>query len=259
MNRKWRILIFVLVALTLTGCMTASFSGNYVVNAGTTLQGDLFVTSGNVMLEDNSKVTGTILLTSGTLRIGRNAQVGGNVVLTSGDVYMDAGSEVHGDVILSSQDIYVNQAPGSRVDGQITTNIAPYAIGLVVRGVLLFCVLPIAIIIVVFLLLGVWLGRITKRAPQVQTLQAASVPVPAETPVPVETHVPAEMPAPAEASDEARSLTSLAQTPVPVQAPAPPLVDDTRQKLQQLKSLLDEGLITQTDYEAKKADILSRM
>jgi len=239
MNRKWTILILVLAAFTLTGCVSASFSGNYIVKEGTTLQGDLFVTSGNVLLEPDSRVTGTILLTSGNLRISRNARVGGNVVLTSGDVMLDTGAVVHGDVILSSQDISVNQAPGSRIEGKITTNIAPYAVGLVVKIVLLICVLPVAFIIVVFLLLGVWVGRLTKRRPQAAP-EAMSVrsPAPIETPVPVEPPFPAETTTPAQAQ---------------------PTTEDTRQKLQQLKALLDEGLITQTDYEAKKADILSRM
>jgi hypothetical protein len=36
-------------------------------------------------------------------------------------------------------------------------------------------------------------------------------------------------------------------------------VDDAQTKLQNLKKMLDEGLITETDYEAKKTDILARM
>jgi hypothetical protein len=37
------------------------------------------------------------------------------------------------------------------------------------------------------------------------------------------------------------------------------VTEDTQQKLQSLKKMLDEGLISQTDYESKKADILSKM
>jgi hypothetical protein len=44
-----------------------------------------------------------------------------------------------------------------------------------------------------------------------------------------------------------------------VQAPAPQATEDAQSRLQQLKSLLDQGLITEADYEAKKADILAKM
>ena len=128
MNRKLAIIIVLLGALLLTGCMSASFSGNYVLTAGKTLHGNLFVTSGSVTLEENSRVTGTIMLTSGELHIGKNAQVGGDVVLTSGDLYLVDGAVIHGDVILSSSDIGVHQSPGATVEGNVTSDIAPFAI-----------------------------------------------------------------------------------------------------------------------------------
>ena len=134
-----------------------------------------------------------------------------DVVLTSGPVSLAAGAVVHGDVILSSQDISVIQSPGSRVEGRITTNIAPFAISTAIKVLLLFCVLPIVLLVVLILGLGVLLGRASKRRPQV------------------------------------------AQAPVPV------VEDDIQTKLQKLKALLDQSLITETDYEAKKADILSKM
>lgn len=211
MNHKLALTVLLLGALMLTGCISTSFSGDYVVKSGTTLHGDLFVTSGTVTLEENSRVTGTIMLTSGDLHIGRNAQVGQDVVLTSGSIYLAAGAVVHGDVILSSQDIAVYQSPGSRVEGRITTNIAPFAILTAIKVLLLCCVLPIVLLVALILVLGVLLGRASKRRPQA------------------------------------------------AQAPAPVVEDDVQTKLQKLKALLDQGLITETDYEAKKADILSKM
>jgi hypothetical protein len=191
--------------------MSASFSGNYVLKAGKTLRGNLFVTSGSVTLEENSRVTGTIMLTSGELRIGKNAQVGGDVVLTSGDVYMAEGSVIHGDVILSSSDIGIHQSPGATVEGNTTTDIAPFAIGLVTKGFLLYCVLPIVVLIALILGLGACLGRQSKKRVEV------------------------------------------------VQPTVTPVTEDAKTKLQNLKKMLDEGLISQTDYETKKADILSKM
>ena len=212
MNRKFTIfIIMVLTALVLTSCLSASFSGNYVLSAGKTLRGNLFVTSGSVTLEENSRVTGTVMLTSGELHIGKNAQVGGDVVLTSGDLYLEPGSVVHGDVILSSSDIGVHQSPGAVIEGNTTSDIAPFAITLATKGFLLYCVLPIAVIIVIILGLGTWLGRRSKKGVKV------------------------------------------------VQAPATAVTEDTQTKLQSLKNMLDQGLITQTDYETKKAEILSEM
>jgi cytoskeletal protein CcmA (bactofilin family) len=211
MNHKLTFIFLALGALLLAGCMTASFEGDYVVPTGQTVRGNLFVTSGTVTLQEDSRVTGSILMTSGDLRIGKNAQVGGDVVLTSGSLSMAEGATVHGDVVLSSDDTAVRQAPGSTVEGKVTQNIAPYAISLAIKGLLLYCVLPLVILIGLILGLGVLLGRSSKRKSQTAP------------------------------------------------APATSAGDDPQQKLKQLKAMLDEGVITEKDYEAKKADILSKM
>jgi cytoskeletal protein CcmA (bactofilin family) len=215
MKHRLTITIILLGALLLTGCMSASFSGNYVVQSGDTLRGNLFVTSGSVMLEEGSKVTGTIILTSGALHIGPNAEVGGDVVLTSGALYMAEGAVVKGDVILSSEDIEIQQDPGSTIEGVITYNIVPFAVTFIAKGIFLFCVLPLVLLITLILLLGIWLGRSSKKRSQVVKAQATT--------------------------------------------PAPAMTEDAQSKLQQLKSLLDQGLISEADYEAKKADILAKM
>ena len=219
MKHKLTLTILLLGALLLSGCMSASFEGNYVVQPGDTLRGNLFVTSGSVLLQEGSRVTGTIILTSGALHVGPNAEVGGDVVLTSGALYMAEGAVVHGDVILSSEDIQVQQDPGSTIEGVITYNIVPFATTFIAKGIFLFCVLPLVLLVALILLLGMWLGRSSKKKTQVVEAQAS------------------------------------AQAP----APAPVMTEDAQTKLQQLKSLLDQGLITESDYEAKKADILSKM
>ncbi len=211
MKRVSPIITMIIIMLLLTSCMSASFSGNYVLQAGQTLRGNLFVTSGSVTLEENSRVTGTILLTSGSLNIGQNAQVGGDVAMTSGDINMAQGSVIHGDLILSSSDIVVHQAPGSVIEGRTTANIAPFIGSILTKLLLLYCVLPIVVLIAIILALGTWLGRQSKKRTQVA-------------------------PAPA-------SLAS----------------DDTQTKLQNLKKMLDDGLITETDYETKKTDLLARL
>jgi predicted small secreted protein len=211
MKHKFVVIILVLTSILLSGCTSASFSGNYVLEQGKTLRGNLFVTSGSVTMQENSRVTGTIMLTSGELRIGKNAQVGGDVVLTSGEVYMAEGSVIHGDLILSSSDIAVHQAQGATIEGNTTTDIAPFAIGLLTKGFLLYCVLPIVLLIAILLGLGTWLGRQSKKRAEV-------------------------VPATATAGGA-----------------------DAKTKLENLKKMLDEGLISKDDYETKKADILSKM
>jgi len=50
--------------------------------------------------------------------------------------------------------------------------------------------------------------------------------------------------------------------PPPAAAPAPTAsssLQTIEQKLRDLKSLLDQGLITQTDYEAKKTQLLQSL
>jgi len=211
MNRKWIAIILVLAAVLLSSCMSASFSGNYIVKEGDTLRGNLFVTSGSVTLQENSRVTGTIMLTSGELRMGKNSQVGGDVVLTSGDVTMADGAVIKGDLILSSSDISVRQAPGATIEGTTTYDIAPFAIGLVTKGFLLYCVLPIVLLIVIILVLGTWLGRQSKKRGQA------------------------------------------------AQAPEKAVTEDAKTKLENLKKMLDEDLISKDDYEKKKEEILSKM
>ncbi len=211
MNRKISIIIMVVGALLLTSCMSASFSGNYVLKAGKTLRGNLFVTSGSVTLEENSRVTGTILMTSGELHIGQGAQVGGDVVLTSGDVYLADGSIVHGNVVSSNSDNFLHQSPGSKIEGNISTDIAPFIGSVFTQGILLYCILPIVVLIALIIALGTWLGRQSKKRTQL------------------------------------------------VPAPSVAVSEDIKTELQNLKKMVDENLITETDYEAKKADILAKM
>ncbi len=57
--------------------------------------------------------------------------------------------------------------------------------------------------------------------------------------------------------DIVETLPSAPSTPVPQIAAV--LEDELTQKLQKLKTLFERGLITQEEYEAKKADVLSQL
>ncbi|VVB64859.1 Uncharacterised protein [uncultured archaeon] len=52
-----------------------------------------------------------------------------------------------------------------------------------------------------------------------------------------------------------KKQTAVSQPSAPIASPK----DDPMQKLESLKRMLDEGLITQKEYDAKKADLLSKM
>jgi hypothetical protein len=54
-------------------------------------------------------------------------------------------------------------------------------------------------------------------------------------------------------------IKSPAPPPVGITAPGSPSLQTVEQKLKDLKALLDQGLITQSDYDAKKAQILESM
>jgi hypothetical protein len=84
---------------------------------------------------------------------------------------------------------------------------------------MLYCVLPVALLIGLILVLGVWLGRSSRK--KVEVVQAPA--------------------------------------PAPPPPPTPFLAEDVQPRLLQLKVLLDQGLISEADYEAKKADILAKM
>jgi hypothetical protein len=73
------------------------------------------------------------------------------------------------------------------------------------------------------------------------------------SPVTVNT-APAEQPV---VDDEPKSFFS--QPPAPAPAPVEEPEDETTLKLRKLKSLYDKHLITQEEYEAKKADILDSL
>jgi len=205
MKRTMAILILVLFAVLASGCGSMSTSGPYTLGSGQTLRGDFLTTEGVVTLKEGSRVTGNVIVTSGELWVETGAVIGGSVVLFSGEVYLQSGSVVRGDVIRTSGDIY--QEEGAVVQGQVSSNIAGFIIGYVVRLIGQCCVLPLVVLGVVIGVVVYFLRR-RRRQPTVE-------------------------------------------------APAPP--GEAAEKLKQLKAMLDEGLITQEEHEAKKAEILSKM
>ena len=59
--------------------------------------------------------------------------------------------------------------------------------------------------------------------------------------------------------EERRAAAGTLTIGTPAASPTPQSADDPVKRLAQIKSMLDAGLITQAEYDAKKNDILSRM
>lgn len=199
-----RSMILVLVALLVSGCATISTSGDYTLESGKTVRGDLVITSGNAWLEEDSRVTGNVFMTSGRLYV--DGEVEGDIFLTSGNVDLGSNAVVHGDVKGTSGS--VRRAPGARVDGEVSTGISGFSIGFsfFARFIFLLCVLPVLVMVAIILLII----SLVRRRPA-----------------------------------------------APARPPTAP--DEPAQKLKQLKQMLEDGLITEDEYEAKKAEILAGM
>jgi len=88
---------------------------------------------------------------------------------------------------------------------------------------------------------------------------AAAAPPPAKPPA--ARPAPARPPAPTPVSDTTRPRRppAAAGAPAPAPAAAPARAEDPTQRLRALKALLDEGLITEDEFRAKRARILDAM
>jgi cytoskeletal protein CcmA (bactofilin family) len=204
MKRLCLIFLLVVIVFSATGCATVSTSGDYTLQQGETVRGNLVITSGNAVLEEASRVTGDVFMTSGNLQA--NGEVDGDILLTSGNVSLGPKADVKGSITATSGNI--SQAESAQVRGQISSNQSTFTIGgaFFARLFVLFCCAPLLLIGgLIFLLVS-----LTRRKPRA---------------------VPA------------------------VQAP----VETDSEKLKRLKQMFDEGLITEAEYEAKKAEILDGM
>lgn len=205
--------LFLLVALLIlaAGCATVSTSGDYTLDSGQTLQGNLVITSGNGTLEEDSLVTGDVLMTSGDLQV--DGEINGNIVLFSGAVSLGPEAIIHGDIWGTSGD--VQRADGAEVRGQILTSqsIFRFGDGFFASLFGLICGLPLLLIGgLIVLVIVLRRGRDAKSSP-----------------------VPAAQPQ--------ASVT----------------FEDSSLKLKKLREMLDNGLITEDDYEAKKTEILANL
>lgn len=113
------LIMFVLIAVLSTGCMTVSTSGKYTLQNDRMLRGDLIITSGEATLEEDSRVTGNVIMTSGRLYV--EGEIDGNILYASTEgINLGPNSVVDGDIIGTSGDVF--RADGSWVGGQVSTD-----------------------------------------------------------------------------------------------------------------------------------------
>ncbi len=181
------------------------------------------VTSGGYTLRSGETLRGDLLVTSGKITLEEGSRVTGDVFMTSGN--LDANGKIDGDVILTSGN--VNLGPQAVVRGDVlgTSGNIKRAEGARVEG-------QVSSNVSSFSVRG---GFITELIGTYCALPLVVLGALIYLLVGFGRRRPA----------------------APAQAPA--ASEDPTQKLKQLQEMLDSGLITEADYEAKKAEILSRM
>jgi cytoskeletal protein CcmA (bactofilin family) len=180
-------------------------------------------TSGDYTLKSGQTLSGNLVLTSGNAILEEDTRVTGNVIMTSGDLL--ANGEIEGGILLFSGDVTLG--PEAVVHGDIrgTSGDVVQLEGAQVFGQISMNESSFTIgrgIIASFVVLLCFLPLVVIVVFVV--LVAALV---------------------------RRKPSAVPQEQV--------TIDDATQKLKQLKGMLDEGLITESEYESKKAEILAGM
>lgn len=192
-------------------------------------------TSGDYTLRSGNTLRGDLYITSGNATLEEGSYVTGSVIMTSGNLTVNG--EIDGDIVLTSGKVIlgptaivhgdirgtsddISQAEGSRVEGQIMMNQSDFTFGSqLVLGLLFRCCL------LPLLLLGLLIFLLFFFLRRRKTVSSTAAP-----------------------SDRGETPASM-----------PTALDDPKQKLTRLKEMLDEGLITEDEYESKKAEILDGM
>jgi cytoskeletal protein CcmA (bactofilin family) len=179
------------------------------------------VTSGHYTLASGDTVRGDLLITSGDIVLEEGSRVTGTVFMTSGNLDIDGA--VGGDVLLTSGN--VNLGPDAVVRGDIlgTSGNVRQADGARVEGQV-----------------STTAGGSNVAGGYVTRLLAQVCGIPLIL-LGVLIYLLA-----------GRGRSKPTASPEPAN-------DDPAQRIAQLKSMLDEGLLTEAEYEAKKAEILARM
>jgi hypothetical protein len=181
-------------------------------------------TSGNYTLESGRTLRGDFLTTEGVVTLKEGSRVTGNVIMTSGQLRVETDAIIGGSVVMFSGELYLES--GSIVRGNVirTSGDIHQEEGALIQGQVSS---NIAGFIAAYLVRLVGLYCVLPLVFLGVVIGAVVFFV---------------------RRGRRRHM---------VEAPAPP--QEPLQKLKQLKAMLDDGLISEEEYEAKKAEILSKV
>ena len=181
-------------------------------------------TSGPYTLGSGQTLRGDFFTTEGVATLKEGSRVTGNVIMTSGELRVEADAVIGGSVVMFSGDVYLES--GSVVRGNVirTSGDIHQAEGALIQGQ------------VSSNIAGFIVSYILRLIGQCCVLPLAVLGV---------------------VIGVAVYFVRRRRRQRMVEAPA--ASGEPTQKLKQLKAMLDDGLITEEEFEAKKAEILSKM
>ena len=181
-------------------------------------------TSGNYTLESGQTLRGDFLTTEGVVTLKEGSRVTGNVIMTSGELRVESNAIIGGSVVMFSGEVFLE--PGSVVRGDVirTSGDIHQEEGAVIQGQVSS---NIAGFIASFIVRLIGLYCVLPLALIGVVIGVAVYFV------------------------RRRRRQRVVEAPAPSGEPT--------QKLKELKAMLDEGLIKEEEFEAKKAEILSNM
>jgi cytoskeletal protein CcmA (bactofilin family) len=205
-------------------------SGNLDLQRGAVVRGDVFINAGGIDLSSGAVVLGDVIMTSGVTYLNTGAVVRGDLTVKAGSLHLEPGSIVRGDVIypIYLETVSIPLDEGVRVEGDVspTDNISSVTSGLLgaFLGKLLglYCVLPLASLgMFVYLVF-----KLRRREPADETHGALGAD---------------------SATQRTRSYSSFAQAA---------WLKESMQTLALLKEMRLDGLITEKEYELKRAEVI---
>ncbi|MCJ7623046.1 MAG: polymer-forming cytoskeletal protein [Anaerolineaceae bacterium] len=120
-------LLFALLVATNTPVLAQSegddqivFGGEYTLNSGDTLDGNLVILGGNATIEEDARVKGNIVITGGELYVSGTVDDG--IIAIGGAVFLEDGALVKGDIGLASASF--EQSADAVVRGDVRYDIA---------------------------------------------------------------------------------------------------------------------------------------
>lgn len=183
------------------------------------------VTSGSYTLRSGETLRGDLVVFSGHVTLEEGSRVTGSVIMTSGDLYVEADAQIEGNVVMTSGDVYLR--PGVVVHGDVigTSGHVHRAEGARVEG-------QVSTDASSFSVSGGFIAELIGTYCVLPLVVLGAL---------------------------IYLLVGFGRRRPAAPAQALAASEDPTQKLKQLQEMLDSGLITEADYEAKKAEILSRM